>query len=95
MTDIEKMHVLIAEIMRCIDNGRKSRAIGKLAYLDFMVSALSACETAPAQHKSPECDCDGGPQGEGLVSIPHADSCPLGRWEHRAIPSPSHKEPNA
>ena len=23
-----------------------------------------------------ECTCDGGPQGEGMVSVPHAETCP-------------------
>ncbi len=28
------------------------------------------------------CTCDGGPQGEGLVSIPHEPHCPLAKQEH-------------
>lgn len=31
----------------------------------------------------PDCTCDGGPQGEGLVSVPHDPSCPLATEEVR------------
>jgi hypothetical protein len=63
-----------------------------------MSAALDRCESAPSQDQQvidaiagaaspppqePDCTCDGGPQGEGLDSIPHDPTCPVYAWERR------------
>jgi hypothetical protein len=39
---IARLHVLLAETLRCLDDGRLDKARGKVAYADFQIRELTA-----------------------------------------------------
>ena len=44
---IARLHVLIAEALRCLDAGRADATRGKLAYADYLLRELAAKRPTP------------------------------------------------
>lgn len=52
------------------------RAESDARHLRIVVLQQEIVQLKDALGIEPACNCDGGPQGEGCMSIPHAESCP-------------------
>jgi len=74
-------HGGIPDLGRSMDVGVDAQSFAPIEF----AQVREALKDRPFTYHHPdmeiECVCDGGPQGEGLVSIPHAVHCPMSKEE--------------
>jgi hypothetical protein len=67
---LKQLHVLLAEAVRCLDDGRPEVTVRKLAYADSLVGDLAAARPRPALPRS--CQCEYGASGAHQAGCPEA-----------------------